>query len=128
LCTILNWTENNYFKLVESWHLRFCVTTDVYFVQDLGRQILAWRRLYTAWVEFPYPTRIDRFIQNDGDRKSELLSLSLQYNYLNWKTHLKHALLCLFIWLVQRKCSVLFYNVAFVFQWIKRFYLFIKFI
>jgi len=58
--------------------LRFCVTTDVYFVQDLGRQILAWCRLYTAWVEFTRPNKIDCFIHNDGDRKSKLLSLSLR--------------------------------------------------
>ncbi len=61
-----------------SLNIRFCVTTDVYFVQDLGPQILAWRRLYTAWAEFPRPNKIDRFVHNDGDRKSELLSLSLR--------------------------------------------------
>jgi len=59
--------------------LRFCVTTDVYFVQDLGRQILAWHCLYTTWVEFPCPNKIDCFVHNDGDRTSKLLSLSLRY-------------------------------------------------
>ncbi len=59
--------------------MRFCVTIDVYFVQDLGCQILALRRLYIAWVEFPRLTKIDRFKHNDGDRKSKLLSLLLRY-------------------------------------------------
>ncbi len=35
--------------------------------------------LNTAWVEFPRPNKIDSFVHNDGDRKSELLSLSLRY-------------------------------------------------
>jgi len=63
---------------VESQRLRFYVTTAVYFVLDPGRHILAWRRLYTSWVEFPRPNKIDRFVHNDRDRKSELLSLSLR--------------------------------------------------
>jgi hypothetical protein len=51
--------HGRYCKLVESLRLRFCVTTDVYFVLDLGRQILAWCHLYTAWVEFPHLNKID---------------------------------------------------------------------
>jgi len=62
--------------------LQFCVTTDVYFVQYLGCQIFAGRRLYTAWVEFPCPNKVDHYIHNYGDRKSEWLSLSLLYNFL----------------------------------------------
>jgi len=55
-----------------------CNNWYVYFVQDLECQILAWHRLYTAWVNFPSPNKIDRFVHNDGDRKCELLSLSLR--------------------------------------------------
>ncbi len=33
---------------------------------------------YTGLVEFPCPDKIDHFVYNDGDRKSKLLSLSLQ--------------------------------------------------
>jgi len=40
---------------------------------------LAWRPFNTALVKFPHPVKIDRFVHNDGDRKTELLSLSLQY-------------------------------------------------
>ncbi len=32
---------------------------------------------YTALVEFPRPVKIDCFVHNDGDRKTELLNLSL---------------------------------------------------
>jgi len=52
-------------------------------IADLGHQILAWRHLYTAWVKFPCPNKIDHFIHNDRDRKSELLSLSLRYFFIS---------------------------------------------
>jgi len=39
---------------------------------------LAWRRFTHSLVEFPRPNKIDRFVHNDGGRKTELLSLSLQ--------------------------------------------------
>jgi len=29
--------------------------------------------LNTVWVEFPRPDKIDRFVPNDGDRKTEVL-------------------------------------------------------
>jgi len=32
----------------------------------------AWLLFYTELVEFPQPIRIDRFVHNDGDRKTEL--------------------------------------------------------
>ncbi len=40
---------------------------------------LAWHHLYTASVELPCPNRINRFVHTDGDRKTELLNLSLRY-------------------------------------------------
>jgi len=42
---------------------------------------LAWHLFNTAWVKFPCPNKIDRFVHNDGDIKSKLLSLSLRYMY-----------------------------------------------
>jgi len=39
---------------------------------------LAWLLFYTVWVEFSQPIRIDHFVHNDEDRKTELLNLSLQ--------------------------------------------------
>ncbi len=33
--------------------------------------------VYTALVEFPRPNKIDCFVHNDGDRETELLSLSI---------------------------------------------------
>jgi len=35
--------------------------------------------LNKASVKFPCPNKIDRFVHNDGDRKTEVLSLSLRY-------------------------------------------------
>jgi len=59
--------------------LRFCVTTDVLFRSRSKTPDLSWRCLYTAWVEFPRPNKIECFVHNDGDRTSKLLSLSLRY-------------------------------------------------
>ncbi len=47
----------------------FCVTTDVYFPRDLTPE-LAWHRFTQSLVKFPRPNKIDRFVHNDGDRKS----------------------------------------------------------
>jgi len=40
---------------------------------------LDWHPLIRGLVEFPRSDKIDRFVHNDGDRKTEFLSLSLQY-------------------------------------------------
>jgi len=67
--------------IVNYWRSKcfvFCVTTDVYLVQDLWHQILAWHCLYTALVEFPRLSKIDRFAHTERDRKTEFLSLSLR--------------------------------------------------
>ncbi len=74
--------ECGYCKLVRSSCFVFCVTTDVYFVQDLWGQILAWHCLYTAWVEFPHMKKIDGLYIHEGDRKTKWLSISIQYGYV----------------------------------------------
>jgi hypothetical protein len=56
--------------------LKFCVTTDVYLFSRSDAKLHA----YTASVEFPQPNKKDRFVHNDRDRKTELLSLSLRYS------------------------------------------------
>ncbi len=56
--------------------MQFCVTADGYLILDLWHWILAWRRLYIASVEFPCPNNINRFVHNDGNRKTESLSQS----------------------------------------------------
>ncbi len=48
--------------------------------------------LNTAWVEFPRPNKIDRFVHTDSDRKTEFLSLSLQYNYLSLLDEIRDTL------------------------------------
>ncbi len=101
------WTRLTYIvNLLRSECLVFCVTTDVYFVFYLCQKILAWHCLCTATFEFPRPNKIDRFIHKNGDRKTELLSLSLCYllklcygdklapaaskNYICYKSSQKH--------------------------------------
>jgi len=59
--------------------LRFCVTTGVYLVLKIWSQVGSLASVYTASVEFPRPSKIERFVHNEEDRKTELLSLSLRY-------------------------------------------------
>jgi len=40
---------------------------------------LTWCPFKHSLVKFPCPNKIDRFVHNDGDRESKLLSLSLRY-------------------------------------------------
>ncbi len=66
---------NNNCKLQTNNKLLFCVTTDINFIKDLRRKILASCHFYTASFEFPHPLYI-----HDGDRKTKRLSLSLRYH------------------------------------------------
>jgi len=44
----------------------------------------AWRPFTQLRSSFPHPSKIDRFVHNDGDRKTEFLSLSLRYYVVQW--------------------------------------------
>jgi len=50
-----------------------------FIVLKVMKPSLAWRLLITALVKFPRTDKIDRFVHNDRDRKTELLNLSLRY-------------------------------------------------
>ncbi len=45
------------------------------------RPSLAWRPFNTALVEFPWLDKIDHFVPNDRDKKTESLNLSLRYSH-----------------------------------------------
>ncbi len=44
-------------------------------------KFVTWRPFTHRWSSFPCPNKIDRFVHNDGDRKTKFLSLSLRYCY-----------------------------------------------
>jgi len=68
-----------YCKLVKVQTLCILCNNWCLFGLKIWSQVGSLASVYTASVEFPCPNKIHSFIHNDGDRKMELLSLSLRY-------------------------------------------------
>jgi len=72
-----------YCKLVKVRTLCILCNNWSLFVKIVPTPELAWCPFKHSLVKFPRPSKIDRFVHNDGDRESKLLSLSLWY-YVLW--------------------------------------------